>query len=258
MSKGANRRIRLFAGPNGSGKTTIIKAVRGKNKISLYSYINADDIELQLKSTGRLLLKTFNVAILKDFSFFDFADQHGLTTEGKISDLRGILKVNKLSIIARDKKKINSYVAALLADYFRETLLKDMKSFSFETVMSDRRKLDLIKRAKQDGYRIYLYFVATVTPEINISRVSQRVQLGGHRVDPELIKKRYRRSLAILFDAVKLTDRAYLFDNSRKEYELVAEITEGSKLEINSELEEIPNWFYKYFYLKALKTKRKK
>ncbi len=40
------KRMRIFAGPNGSGKTSIIN--RLKDKISFGNYINADDIEFDL------------------------------------------------------------------------------------------------------------------------------------------------------------------------------------------------------------------
>jgi predicted ABC-type ATPase len=61
--------------------------------------------------------------------------------------------------------------------------------------MSDKRKLNIAQRAKRNGYRVYLYFVATITPDINIERVSQRVKLGGHNVDHAKIRKRYAGSL---------------------------------------------------------------
>ena len=37
------KRMRIFAGPNGSGKTNIIKSLQ--SEICLKGYVNADDIE---------------------------------------------------------------------------------------------------------------------------------------------------------------------------------------------------------------------
>ena len=45
-------------------------------------------------------------------------------------------------------------------------------------------------------------------------------------------------------DAIKLSDRAYLFDNSGTEHKLVAEITDGKDMRFNPSF--IPNWFDKY------------
>ncbi|CAN5834928.1 zeta toxin family protein [soil metagenome] len=255
MTKISPKRIRFFAGPNGSGKTTIINAVRKKKDVRLGCYINADDIERRLIQSRKILLRFYNVEINDSEVFYKFVDKHGLTLKGKVPDLRSILKVNRRSIAFTGKGKMNSYIAAVIADFLRETLLNCLESFSFETVMSDERKVDLAKRAKEKGYRVYLYFVATIDPEINIKRVSQRVKLGGHKVDSKLIRKRYERSLSLLYKMVRLTDRAYIFDNSGNEYELVAEITGGKELKISDSGKGIPNWFYNYFYKKAIRQK---
>lgn len=46
-------RLRVFAGPNGSGKTTVINSIRNlivnDQPIDFGHYINADDIAVQLK-----------------------------------------------------------------------------------------------------------------------------------------------------------------------------------------------------------------
>lgn len=42
----------MFAGPNGSGKSTFIKAIQ--KECSIGFYINADDIEYVLRTTGKL------------------------------------------------------------------------------------------------------------------------------------------------------------------------------------------------------------
>jgi predicted ABC-type ATPase len=44
------KRMRVFAGPNGSGKTTIFKGALLDNKVNLGVYVNADEIEEQLKT----------------------------------------------------------------------------------------------------------------------------------------------------------------------------------------------------------------
>jgi predicted ABC-type ATPase len=44
----SSKRMRVFAGPNGSGKTTIIKTL--KERIRFGVYVNADDIEKDLKN----------------------------------------------------------------------------------------------------------------------------------------------------------------------------------------------------------------
>jgi predicted ABC-type ATPase len=41
----AAKRMRVFAGPNGSGKTTIFKGILNESKVNLGIYVNADEIE---------------------------------------------------------------------------------------------------------------------------------------------------------------------------------------------------------------------
>ena len=52
--------------------------------------------------------------------------------------------------------------------------------------MSSRDKSWITKTAQENGYRTYLYYIATQDPIINISRVKkQRLNLVGHDVPKE-------------------------------------------------------------------------
>ena len=95
--------------------------------------------------------------------------------------------------------------------------------------------------AQKYGYRTYLYYIATDDPIINISRVKNRVKLGGHPVPEEKITSRYYRSLNLLLDAVKATNRTYVFDNSSDNHIWLCEITEAK--EIKLKVNNIPKWF---------------
>lgn len=95
------------------------------------------------------------------------------------------------------------------------------------------------------GYRTYLYFIATDDPSINISRVHNRVKLGGHAVPEVRIVQRYHRSLGLLMKAIRHTNRAYIFDNSGdnadRSHTWLAEVTDGKTLELKTD--QIPAWF---------------
>lgn len=140
---------------------------------------------------------------------------------------------------------ISDYLAAVIAEFVRSCLISQRESFSFETVMSSPDKIDVLKSARANGFRTYLYYIATEDPEINVSRVKNRVALKGHDVPEEKIRSRYVRSLDLLLDAIRGTDRSYLFDNSggRDDFLWFAEITDGSVLEYKSD--RVPNWFKK-------------
>jgi predicted ABC-type ATPase len=140
---------------------------------------------------------------------------------------------------------IDSYLAADLAEFIRQQLLLNDISFTYETVMSHESKVAFLQQAKEKGFRVYLYYIATEDPEINISRVNVRVAQDGHFVDPAVVKDRYYRSLKQLKAAVKLSNRAYIWDNSGKASILIAEITDGIDVKI-IDTEKVPNWFVKY------------
>ncbi len=52
---------------------------------------------------------------------------------------------------------VNSYLAATVADFLRHQLLAARLSFTFESVMSHRSKLEFLQLAAATGYRTYLY-----------------------------------------------------------------------------------------------------
>lgn len=98
--------------------------------------------------------------------------------------------------------------------------------------MSHPDKISFLKKALDEGYKVYLYYRATEDPEININRVNVRVAQQGHMVDPDVIRKRYYKSLENLKQAVKHTSRSYIFDNSGKISLLISEITNGKDVQV--------------------------
>ena len=77
---------------------------------------------------------------------------------------------------------LNAYFASVAAEFIRQKLIKQGVTFTLEIVMSHSGKVALLADAQRKGYRTYLYYVATDDPQINVSRVINRVALGGHSV----------------------------------------------------------------------------
>jgi predicted ABC-type ATPase len=100
------------------------------------------------------------------------------------------------------------------ATEIREHCLEHGRSLAFETVLSAPDKLDFIRRAREAGFFIRLFFVGTDDPSINAKRVAMRVMEGGHDVPIPKIIARYTRSLAYCYFVAWLADRTYLYDNS--------------------------------------------
>ena len=107
-----------------------------------------------------------------------------------------------------------SLSAAKIAESARRGFVSKRVFFGFETVGSTREKLDFLREAKERGYRVFLMFVTTCDPEINIARVRQRASAGGHDVPEGKIRSRYHRTMRLLPEYVDLADIAYVFDNS--------------------------------------------
>ena len=216
-------RFRLFAGPNGSGKTFFFKYLKSKGFITTEIYVSADKIEADLKENPTFNFNAYRVKV-SDAEF----KQHILTDglfASKINDpsfLRAIqIEAGVLSIkLAR--KKINSYHASFIATYLVKKLLLTGQSFCFETVMSHISKVHLLSQAKVMDYKTYLYFVFTDNVELNIARVKLRVRQGQHDVDESLIKSRYPRTFKLLPKALALADEAFVIDNSDQP-EIIAE-----------------------------------
>lgn len=104
--------------------------------------------------------------------------------------------------------------AAQFATEQRENCLENRESFIFETVFSANDKIDFLKRAKDAGFFIRLFFVGTNHPSINASRIAHRVMEGGHDVPISKIISRYYKSISNCCIAASFVDRLYVYDNS--------------------------------------------
>ena len=104
--------------------------------------------------------------------------------------------------------------AAVLADNKRYTSIENKEDFSFETVLSSHYKLDILKKAKAEGYFIKCIFVLTVNPDVNIARVTARVASGGHDVDKDKIRSRYYKALDNIKELIDICDVLHVYDNT--------------------------------------------
>lgn len=108
----------------------------------------------------------------------------------------------------------DNMTAAQKAEALRNSYVNTATDFSFETVLSTARNLDLLRRAKEEGYFIRGIFVLTTAPELNAARVFTRVLSGGHAVPEDKIRSRYEKSLANIPDFVTLCDVCHIYDNT--------------------------------------------
>ena len=245
---GRVKRLRILAGPNGSGKTTLYAYLNQINAFHSYYHINPDLIAKDLSVSLNLdnwpidfsyneldcFLRTSPFQSMVDFNFSDK------------------LICNDRRISIKEPSFYNSYLAAAIADFLRSRMQQSDSSFSFESVFSHSSKIHELANAKKANFKIYLYFITTSDPLINLQRVKSRVENGGHHVPYEKINSRYFRAMNNLFAAFKLSDRAYFFDNSKEKsnglFEFFAE-KNGGCLYL-SDRHSVPQWFEEYILKK--------
>ena len=100
------------------------------------------------------------------------------------------------------------------AENIRRKCLTERRSLVFETVFSTGEKIQFIRQAKQAGYFVRFFFIATDTPQINAARIAKRVAQGGHDVPTRKGFERFYKSVGNLVSALRLVDRGYVYDNS--------------------------------------------
>jgi predicted ABC-type ATPase len=241
LKKAAQPRLRVLAGPNGSGKSTI----KGELKPQWIGvFVNADEIERTLRdSAGMLDLASLEITG-EPAEVLHRIEQHiRRSTFAQRLGLHGL--IGRMTIDTSLQLCVpgpyDSYLASVLADALRRELLDEGRTFTFETVMSSRDKVDFMKEARDQGYRVYLYFVATDDPAINVDRVRRRVKQGGHPVPAKKVRERYAKSIGLMTEACGVAHRAYVFDNSGSKHKLLVQVVDGDEMAV--EVATLPRWF---------------
>ena len=107
--------------------------------------------------------------------------------------------------------------AAKLVDEMRYESIRNKEDFSFETVLSSDYKMNILRKAKEEGYFIKCVFVLTANPELNVYRVESRVSKGGHDVPADKIIDRCHHSEK----CIKFCDIMHVYDNTDKAVRII-------------------------------------
>jgi len=138
----------------------------------------------------------------------------------------------------------HGYEAARIAAISRDAMFAAGASFATETVFSHPSKVDLVRRAMNDGYKVTLHII--LIPEgLAVARVADRVINGGHAVPESKIRERHHRLWAHVVDAIELATVAHVYDNTsaRDPFRLIATYVAG---QLTYQLE-WPSWTPKAF-----------
>jgi len=88
----------------------------------------------------------------------------------------------------------------LMLDEIR-SLRKRGVSFGFETTLSGRGYLKLIRELKAKGYQIHIFFLSVENVDVTLARIRERVLKGGHDVPEPAVRRRFNRSIGHFFHA---------------------------------------------------------
>ncbi len=113
----------------------------------------------------------------------------------------------------------------------RQAALAAGRSHLLETTLAGSGILRHMAAARQEGWRIVLYYVSVASPDQALKRIRNRVALGGHDIPESDARRRFGRSHGNLPVAMALADLAVLYDNtdSLRPHREVAILGDGAR-----------------------------
>ena len=107
-------------------------------------------------------------------------------------------------------------------------------SYAFETTLSGRGYIALLRRLNAQGYEIHVFFLWLRSVDLALSRVRERVSRGGHDVPEPIVLRRFERSTRnFLLHYRHLANVCTVFDNSGETPRVVALGKDGKARIIN-------------------------
>jgi predicted ABC-type ATPase len=103
-----------------------------------------------------------------------------------------------------------------------EEASKSRADFAFETTLSGRSYVRVIRNLRGRGYRIHMFYLWIPSPQLALLRIRDRVSKGGHNVPAVDVRRRFGRTVANLFTLYRpLVDLLQVFDNSLEKPRLI-------------------------------------
>jgi predicted ABC-type ATPase len=115
--------------------------------------------------------------------------------------------------------------------------VKRREDFGFETTLSGRSYLGLIRRLKERGYTVHFFFLTVPTVDLALKRVRGRALEGGHDIPEAVVRRRFGRSIRnFVAHYRQLANSWMIFDNSGAAPAVVALEKQGKTRIIDREL----------------------
>ena len=111
-----------------------------------------------------------------------------------------------------------------------------------ESTISGLTYLKYCNMAKNARFRTVFIYVALSSADISAQRVAKRVDLGGHAIPLEDIRRRYPRSMNNIKAFINAFESAHIYDNS-DHYKWIAGFRNGL---VHNTSQNIPDWLKPY------------
>ncbi len=99
---------------------------------------------------------------------------------------------------------------------------KARTDFAFETTLSGRTYVPLLRNVKRTGFRLHMFYLWIPSPDLALLRIRDRVESGGHNVPESDVRRRFGRTLDNLFTLYRpLLDTLHCLDNSSETPRLI-------------------------------------
>ncbi|CAM3680422.1 zeta toxin family protein [Flavobacterium chungbukense] len=129
-------------------------------------------------------------------------------------------------------EKVSFEAGRIMLNRIDELFHKEV-DFAFETTLSAKSYLSIVKKAQNQGYFVTLIFFWLSSVELAKQRVKIRVKEGGHNIPEDVIERRYERGIKNFFEIyLNNCDNVMLFDNSNKLPILIAEKEMNEEIQI--------------------------
>lgn len=129
-------------------------------------------------------------------------------------------------------EKVSFEAGRIMINRVNELLLLN-ENFAFETTLATKSYKSKIISAQKNNYTVTLLFFWLQNVDLAIERVKTRVSEGGHNIETEVIRRRYKNGIKNLFEIyLSIADEVMIFDNSFGKPELIAEKVLNSEVTI--------------------------
>lgn len=92
------------------------------------------------------------------------------------------------------------------------------ESFATETTLASKTLASRARRLRDAGYFFHLVYIWSPSPEFSIARVARRVEVGGHNIPEDTIRRRWLAGLKHFFSLYRpIADEWDVIDNTDRD-----------------------------------------